>query len=169
MLEDNLLLSFMNLVGWFLNALRLTMKFSSHTLFFFPSYMKFLPWFIRIAKKYKSFRICFKYVFQNIITCNPLSTLKILNNVGWILKNIHFHTLGKSPLMIVTFAISLQTKKKLSSYGKQNNCKLQREGKKHQNIPRRFYLWACFETSLGKDPKCRGLVSAAIHYDSVKF
>lgn len=137
--------------------------------FFFPSYMKFLPWFIRIAKKYKSFRICFKYVFQNIITCNPLSTFKILNNVGWILKNIHFHTLGKSPLMIVTFAISLQTKKKLSSYSKQNNCKLQREGKKHQNIPSRFYLWACFETSLGKDPKCRGLVSAAIHYDSVKF
>lgn len=102
-------------------------------------------------------------------TFNPLSTFKILNNVGWILKDIHFHTLGKLPLMIVTFVISLQTKKKLSSYSKQNNCKLQREGKKHQKIPSRFYLCAYIETSLGKDPKCRGLVSTVIYYNSVEF
>ena len=71
--------------------------------------------------------------------------------------------------MTVTFVISLQTKKKLSSYSKQNNCKLQREGKKHQKIPSRFYLWAYFEPSLGKDPKCRGLVSTVIYYNSVEF
>ena len=107
---------FMNLVGCFLNVLRLTMESFLHIPYYFPSYMKFLPWFIRIAKKYKSFRICFKCVFQNIMTFNPLSAFKILNNVGWILKYIHFHTLGKSPLMIVTFVISLQTKKKSSFY-----------------------------------------------------
>lgn len=36
MLEDNLLLAFMNLVGWFLNALRLTMKSFLHMPYFFP-------------------------------------------------------------------------------------------------------------------------------------